>query len=553
MNRILLPIILLVSVIGFTQNRKGQFHLQKPDAMHDLYVAFEPSDVLSAGTLTQTLVYQFPELESLQAEYQFTFEKGIAINNQKLSEMEADAKRFKGNASAVHVLRGIYKIHMANADNTELLALAEKLERLSAVRYCELVSKQPIVPPADIAPATPDFRPLQTYYEADPGVNMQYAHDMGLTGTGIRIRDVEYGMNKQHEEFVDVAAVQLGPDMTISSDATPAYVDHGTAVTGIMCADNGTYGITGLSYNAAEFLMFPEWQETGYNRVFAISQSIENSVAGDVIIFEMQTGGQTSTAYVPEEFNQVSWDLVKAATDSGITIVAAAGNGNQNLDATFYQNYMNRGDSGAIIVGGGTPNTSHNKISYSTYGSRVDVQGWASNVYATGYGDAAEIGGDYNQQYTIFSGTSSATPVVSGCVVALQQYYFEQTGSYMLPQDIRTLLKDTGIAQGSGGNVGPLPNMEAAITALQEQLGLKSEHEVVFSVYPNPAYETVNVHGIFSASAKAEIFTVTGQKVIESNLGSQNQIAIPGLASGMYILKITNGNAVTSKKIIVRQ
>src|SRR5690606_13783988 len=128
--------------------------------------------------------------------------------------------------------------------------------------------------------------------------------------------------------------------------------------------------------------------------------------------------------------------------------------------------YINRGDSGALIVGGGTPDLSHNKISYSTYGARVNVQGWADNVATSGYGDWQIFGNDMNQQYTMFSGTSSATPIVAGCVAVLQSYYFSLTGEYLSPLEMRSLLVATGIPQGSGGPIGPLPNMEAAIAGI---------------------------------------------------------------------------------------
>lgn len=552
MKKLLLIIALSAGFTSITLGQKGQFRLEDDQAAHRLYVAFGPEVYALSDRSPDQISARFPEIDALESEYQFTMKSGVVISDEKLARLENDARQFRGDATSVTRLKGIYEIEFSDAENTELLALAEKLERLPYVRYCSLVSKRPGVPPADIPPATTDFRPAQAYFNANPGINMNYAHDMGLTGTGIRIRDVEYGMNKQHEEFADNDLIQLGPGTTISTEATPDYVDHGTAVTGIMCADNGSYGISGLSYDAAEFLMFPEWQQTGYNRILAISQSIENSQTGDVILFEMQTGGQTANGYVPQEFNQVSWDLTKAATDAGIVIVAAAGNGNQNLDAAYYSAYMNRGDSGAIIVGGGTANLQHNKIWYSTFGSRVDVQGWAESVHATGYGDFATFGGDYNQEYTVFSGTSSATPLVAGCVVALQQYHFEQTGTFMLPQDIRSLLIETGIPQGTGGHIGPLPNMETAITTLQEMLGVASEQEVVFSVFPNPCRGFVNVHGVFSTDAQAEIFNVSGQKVAQTGLNADKRIGIDGLAAGFYILKITDGKASTSKKILVR-
>lgn len=541
MKRFLLSCLLACAFVQ-AQVQKGQFVLPET-GNYAFYVAFSPdsgNDIIRSADVT-----------ALLQQYQVSLEKAIPMSEENFSRLESDAKRISGRTSSVKNLRTIYKVNGAFSDRSEALQLATKFEALPIVRYCSFESADPVAPPADIPPVTPDFRPLQTYFAANPGVNMDFAHGMGLIGTGIRIRDVEYGNNRQHEEFEDNEGIQLGPDMTISDDATPAYVDHGTAVTGIMCADNGAYGISGLSYDATEFLMFPEWQQSGYNRNLAITRSIENSQAGDVILFEMQTGGQTTQGYVPQEYNAISWDLTKAATDAGIIIVAAAGNGNQNLDATFYSAYMSRGDSGAIIVGGGTPDINHNKIWYSTYGSRVDVQGWADNVYATGYGTAANIGGDYNQQYTIFSGTSSATPVVAGCVVALQQYHFEQTGEYMTPQAIRTLLKETGIAQGTGGHIGPLPDMEAAITLLQEQLGVETKTEVVFSVYPNPSKGSINIHGNFSDAASVEIYNLPGQSVFNGKLSENKRISTEGMSAGMYILKVREGNRESVKKILI--
>ena len=88
---------------------------------------------------------------------------------------------------------------------------------------------------------------------------------------------------------------------------------------------------------------------------------------------------------------------MKAATDAGVIVVAAAGNGGENLDSDDYQEYRNRGNSGAIIVGAGEPGTL-NALLISTYGSRVDLQGWGESVFSTGYGDFISYG--INQEYT---------------------------------------------------------------------------------------------------------------------------------------------------------
>ena len=57
------------------------------------------------------------------------------------------------------------------------------------------------------------------------------------------------------------------------------------------------------------------------------------------------------------------WDdiftAIVAATAKGITVVEAAGNGNENFDLAIFNNTGLQKDSGAIVVGAGVPPTNH--------------------------------------------------------------------------------------------------------------------------------------------------------------------------------------------------
>lgn len=550
----IIGLFLFFSISLFAQNRKGEFYLSPNCNQHQLFVSFSETIIFSEENYFTVLV-QIPEIKALVDEYAITFYKGIPISEFKIQALHKAAIENGHDGASVLKLRNILRLEIPSATNSKLVALASKLEQLSLIEYCSLVPLSPIQPPADIAPATPDYESNQTYLDPNPGVNMRYAWELGLTGSGIRIRDVEYGFNKNHEELVDRNTF-IAPGMTISSSATATYTEHGTSVFGIMYADKGGYGITGMCPDATEMVLFPEWQQTGYNRVNAVSQSIANSVAGDVIVYEMQAYGQSNN-FVPAEFDNVVWDLTKAATDSGIIIVEAAANGNQNLDSTFYASYMARGNSGAIIVGAGTSDLLHNRMSYSTYGSRVDLQGWATNVRSCGKGDLIMIGGDFNQSYTNFSGTSSATPMVASCVVVLQSYYYSLTGTYMSPSAMRQLLQTTGIPQGTAvsGNIGPLPNMEAAIGQLNQNLSISENEQLVFSVYPNPLsnYLKMILHQSVNDNSKLVMYTALGQKVLEhSVLSGYNEFNIEKLPQGLYFVKVTNGKKTYTKKMIKR-
>jgi len=546
----------------FAQDRKGHYRLLSDSEPHELYVTFKRSVTFVDDNFAKTLALTLPELKKVIEDYQLQFEKAIPVTEAHFQVLSEDAKRISGNDYAVQKLRNILKVKISDPTNEKLLELAEKLEAFDVVEYCELMSLQPIPPPTDIPPTTSNYEPNQTYLGPNPGVNMNYAWSLGLSGSGIRVRDVEYGFNPNHEDLNEVN-VSLASGMTVNSSASTFYTEHGTSVIGIVMADKGTYGISGMAYGAQEMILFPEWQETGYSRINAVTQAIANSQVGDVILYEIQTYGQAGTTvnnFVPAEYSQVVWDLTKAATDAGIIIVAAAGNGNEvnvgeNLDTPGYSAYMSRGDSGAIIVGAGTSNVSHNRVPYSTYGTRVDVQGWGQNVFTSGNGAGGfSIGGDFNQSYRSVGGTSSATPIVASCVIVLQSYYFGLTGTYMTPSAMRNLLKATGIPQGTGvaGNIGPLPNMQAALQQIDTMLAVQDANFLAVSVYPNPACNTFSVRLSDSISSfSVEVYDAVGRKVRhQDNLNAEAMMDITLLPSGMYFVKVQNGEKTAVKKLI---
>lgn len=537
---------------SFAQNRKGSFVLEKGSNAHELYVSFEPSMHFEGEAYETKVLQMIPDFKALQAEYSIVLEKAILISDEKLQEMEQKAIELTGKGNSVAKLRNILKVKIDNPTNERLWALAKKLEGFQEVEYCSFSSLEPIQPPFDIAPTTPNFEVNQTYILPNPGVNMTYAWGLNLTGAGIRVRDVEYGFNANHEDLNE-RNVFLAPGMTISSSASVSYTEHGTAVFGIVYGDKGAYGISGMAYGASEMILAPEWQVSGYNRVNAVTQAIANSAAGDVLIYEMQTTGAQGE-FGPAEYSGVIWDLTKAATDAGIVIVAAAGNGAEDLDSAPYQSYRNRGNSGAIIVGAGDNTINHDKLYFSTFGNRVDVQGWGTGVFSSGYGDARQIGGDFNQYYTNFSGTSSATPIVASCAIVLQSYYHSLTGNYMTSVQMRNLLKLTGLPQGTGaaGNIGQFPDMQAAILQIQQEfLSVEKISGLEFIAYPNPAQDKLTIMTKnLSTDAKVDISNSLGQFIYKGAISEENTIDLSSFSQGLYFVKVTDGNKTLTKKIV---
>ena len=394
------------------------------------------------------------------------FEQLIRMPQDRLDFLEARA--FANSLRAQPDLASMMEL----VGPAELMPLA--FASLKASPLVEWVEYELLTPPppffggcADFAPATPNYVGLQGYRGPNPGLNMDALWLLGnARGAGIKVADCEYWFDPDHE---DLCGVIPEPGQTPRPEVvTNGWHDHGTAVLGEMVGASNGYGVTGLVPDATAYF-FPEWTvEGGARRATAIAQAVATVGAGDVVLLEMQTSITGGTNYGPAELNQSVWTIVKNASDAGVIVVGAAGNGNQDLDGSAYSAYRARGDSGAIIVGAGSASTQHSKLSFSTFGSRVNVQGWGTSVFTLGYGTHAQLGGDPRQKYTAgFNGTSSASPFIAASCVALQGYAVANIGRRLTPAEMRTILASTGWPQqGTGGSIGPFPNLVAAAQAV---------------------------------------------------------------------------------------
>ncbi len=533
---------------------------QPKKAPEALYVCFDLSvNPGETSDYTGAIGNTVEGFRALQQQYGLTLQKGIPLSEAQLLRLEQQAIQTSGNGKAVAQLRNIFKVTTNETSGAALPTIAAAMRKLPGVIYCNLLSLSAIKPPIDIAPVTANFDRRQTYLDSNPGVNMRYAWSLGLTGQGINIKDVEYGFNKDHEELHDINTA-YAPGMTLDTVVPVDYPEHGTAVFGIVYAQQpGGYGITGMAYGAKEMVLYPEYtMEFGYDRVRAITEAIGSSAAGDIILYELQSYGFDGVPgderYAPAEYEQVVWSLTRAASDAGIVIVAAAGNGSQNLDDPDYAPYMAMGNSGAIIVGAGQPSRSHNRAEFSTYGSRVDVQGWGSNVFTSGYGDVLRVGNDFNQNYTNFSGTSSATPIVASCAAVLQSYYYNRTGQYLTSDQLKNIFKKTGIPQGVGlqGNIGPLPDMKAAIQFINTTLGIsKTPDAPELAVYPNPFQNEVKLEVEKSVgSSQLTLFNSIGQQVYQDSFEQNIMIPTAQWQAGTYFGRVTNARGTATLRLV---
>jgi hypothetical protein len=350
---------------------------------------------------------------------------------------------------------------------------------------------------AEPAFPTPDFTELQGYLGPAPaGVDARYAWTgPGGYGEGVRIIDIENAWRFSHE---DLLTNQGGALNTPSDDL--AARNHGTAVVGIMSGDLNAFGITGICPGATISGISVDGEVGG--SAPAIRRAADRLRPGDIVLIEDHTAGPVSIeeamqasrtgstlGYVPVEIWPDDFAAIKHVTDRGVIVVAAAGNGQRNLDQVDdlltsasggrWANPFERreADSGAIFVGAGAPpggaEPDRSRLGFSNWGTCVDAQGWGRRVVTTGgvrdqEGDLQ--GGPYEDRwYTrTFSGTSSAAPMIAGVLACVQGVLRAAGSAPLSPAQARALLRITGSPQaasadGSLERIGSRPNLQELI------------------------------------------------------------------------------------------
>jgi hypothetical protein len=339
--------------------------------------------------------------------------------------------------------------------------------------------------------ASRNFEPAQGYLHSPPngiGAMEAWSKYSRCMGRGITICDIEGNWNRTHEDLPKRIALLGGTLVT-----TAGWENHGTAVLGEMVSQPGATGTVGICHKARA-VVHSAYINGVWNCAGAISNATQKLGAGDVILIELQAAGP-NWKYVAMQYWDDVFSAIKVATQKGITVVEAAGNGDENFDLPIYNNTGLQKDSGAIVVGAGVPPTNHmdyfgrdwqpmfhsyswigvprSRIWFSNYGKIVNVQAWGWHVTTTGYGDAQ--GGSPNRWYTHrFSGTSSASPIVTGCVAFIQSCAKVKYRRPLPPGAVRSILIKTGTPQVASPtaplkqHIGPQPNLIKALGGLRK-------------------------------------------------------------------------------------
>ena len=219
---------------------------------------------------------------------------------------------------------------------------------------------------------------------------------------------------------------------------------------GELCAVDNTLGCVGIVPEIADVDVVSYNSST---RVDAIIAALPHLAFGSVLLIEAQVTVDGANLLGPIEALDADFDALRLATALGVIVVEAGGNGTNNgstppLAMDTFVDPMGRQifnpasadfrDSGAIIVTAATSTAPHTRMVWAPHGRRIDCYAWGENINTCD----STSGGSTTLYQTDFGGTSGASPIISGAVLAIQGMAEAHFGFRFSPAQMRDIIRD---------------------------------------------------------------------------------------------------------------
>ena len=253
----------------------------------------------------------------------------------------------------------------------------------------------------------------------------------------------------------------------------------------------------------------------------------------------------------------------------GLFCFSFASNAQCNAISTLNENFETFAE-GALPQNCWTSNDIFPRLSVATVGGSKVIQTYTSSTPATPIyvvsPELSTIDGNHKLSFSIGAPSAPGTLKLQVGTMASPTDYtsFTAVGSeitvfaasaqanIVIPASTtqkHIVFKVTSVAPHS---VSSIDNViyEANLSVAESNLN-------TFTVYPNPSVNkivTVSQNATFSEDkTTVAIYSLTGAKVFETEISeSTNTLHLSELVSGVYVLKINSGDAVTTKKLVLK-
>ena len=339
-------------------------------------------------------------------------------------------------------LAQVYLAHgKASAMAKAMDAIRVDTENVDYVAWNEAVGLVPII--SSDAPA-PSLK--STILENDPLASSQWALDAIQAHEAHAILQNTEPVRKARVAILDTGVDGAHEDISGIFEESPGNTDkhgHGTHCAGIAgAATNNELGIASLNWDGAfvEVSGYRALGSDGLGSLESIAQSIIDATNDGADVLSMSLGGFSLTP------PKVVKDAVNYALERNVIVIAAAGNSNQDA-----RNHMPSNVEGVITVS--AVDQQGNKAKFSNINT-----GLKRPISAPGVDVLSLVPGN---DYAPKSGTSMATPVVSGLVGVMRALNPDLT-----PDQAYRILHENGETLTDSDKVGRRINAHASIEAV---------------------------------------------------------------------------------------
>ena len=321
------------------------------------------------------------------------------------------------------------------------------------------------------------------------------AYVKSYTARSVKVAIVDSGVS--YHKKMD-GRILSGIDL-VDNDYTPSDLNgHGTHVAGTVV--DCTPGIK------VYILPVRVMNASGEGSPSVVGNGIRYAVSKGAKVINLSLGGYSHYQYLE--------DCINYAHNTGVTVVIASGNENENTSKICPAHMTN-----PIVVG--AINSDYRRCSYSNYGSSVDLAAPGENIIS------CWVGGGY----ALASGTSMAAPHISGAA-AMYRLMYPNYGSSKTAILLRSFVQDLGASgediyygKGLPKMTGPIKPLRVTLNKSTAKVEIKKTLTLKATLTPsyagqkaltwsssNTAVATVSSSGKVTAKKKGTV-TITAEGV----------------------------------------
>ena len=381
--------------------------------------------------------------------------------------------------------------------------------------------------------ADPFMTVTSSYYEwYHSVVNSTVAYNAGYRGKGVTVAVLDSGASTGHEDLSGIKAIQV-----TSTLGTSPSGNHGANVAGLIGARANNCGGRGIAPECTLLTVKVLGDNGGTDD--DIMRGINLAVQNKANIINMSLGGYGYNG----DFNTTITNAYKA----GVAVFCAAGNAYS--DTTHYPAGYDKAISVAAL------NYSLNKTDFSNFGKKVRYSAPGYNMWScfnTTDEYSSYVKSSTGYYYGSMSGTSQATPIISGCAAVL---WDKAAGTGSAKVDNLLKLMDKGSVKVTGSGLGN------GYVDLAKALGLSNTvsapNKPVFKTKPG-TYNSQSLSVTITAEPGTTIYYSTDGKAVTYKNGQlsanaktySKPISISGQASiTVHAIAVKNSNKLASADV----